>query len=159
MPNAGLARAPRDHKCGHLQNDLGLQSSAAESSWWVCGERPWRSWGKQQCRSQGSEGMYPCEAGVWWYDVPVPKITIWKCSWAPGFWRLLTTNCECVVWLGMVLKMQRGSCLLDLPCQTSPEYLCAIEINDLFNLGIPAWPRVSFALYKVFFVFCWCRNL
>lgn len=58
----------------------------------------------------------------------------------------------------MVIKMQRGSCL-DLPCQTSPEYLCAIEINDLFNLGIPGWPHVSFALSKVFFVFCRCRNL
>lgn len=158
--NAGRARAPCDHKCGHLHKDLGLQSSAAESNWWVCGERPWGNCGKKQCRSQGSEGMYPCGAGMWWYDVPIPKINVSaKRSWAPGFWGLLTTNCECLVWLWMVIKMQRGSCLLDLPCQTGPEYLCAIEINDLFNLGIPDWPRVYFALSKVFFVFCRYRNL
>lgn len=32
MPIAGRARAPCDHKCGHLHKDLGLQSSAAEST-------------------------------------------------------------------------------------------------------------------------------
>lgn len=149
-----------DHKCGHLLKDLGLQSSAAGSNWRMCGERTWRNCGKKECRSQGAgRGCTLGKLGCGGLMCLSLNQCIWKCSWAPGFWRAAPTNCECLVWLWMVIKMQRGSCLLDLPCQTSPEYLCALEINDLFNLGIPDWPHVSLALSKVFFVLCRCRNL